>query len=174
MSDTPDPATDRGPNLFGFSGRPAMVGRCPSATPARAVSTRDRADRRDRDQRAVPVEDAGRASRRAGGRAPIAHYAVGDAMAEAYAMVHLHGGAGVLALLRIKRPEALKEHAPPRLGRLLGLDRAPEVKTLRCKLAPGCASATPSSPRNRTLCPRGCRLRRGDPVKPLRFHSVVK
>lgn len=39
-----------------------------------------------------------------------------------------------LALLRIKRPEALKEHAPPDLGRLLGLDRAPEVKTLRRKL----------------------------------------
>lgn len=40
-----------------------------------------------------------------------------------------------LALLRIQRPEALKEHAPPELGRLLGLDRAPEVKTLRRKLA---------------------------------------
>jgi transposase len=39
-----------------------------------------------------------------------------------------------LALLRIKRPEELKEHAPPELGRLLGLDRAPEVKTLRRKL----------------------------------------
>jgi len=39
-----------------------------------------------------------------------------------------------LALLRIKRPEALKEHAPPELGRLLGLDRAPEVKTLRRKV----------------------------------------
>jgi len=41
----------------------------------------------------------------------------------------------LLALLRIKRPEALKEHSPPDLGRLLGLDRAPEVKTLRRKLA---------------------------------------
>jgi len=40
----------------------------------------------------------------------------------------------LLALLRIKRPEALKEHAPSELGRLLGLDRAPEVKTLRKKL----------------------------------------
>jgi transposase len=39
-----------------------------------------------------------------------------------------------MALLRIKRPEALKEHAPGDLGRLLGLDRAPEVKTLRRKL----------------------------------------
>lgn len=41
----------------------------------------------------------------------------------------------LMALLRIRRPEALKEHAPSDLGRLLGLDRAPEVKTLRRKLA---------------------------------------
>ena len=41
----------------------------------------------------------------------------------------------LMALLRIKRPEALKEHAPGDLGRLLGLDRAPEVKTLRRKLS---------------------------------------
>jgi prepilin-type processing-associated H-X9-DG protein len=40
-----------------------------------------------------------------------------------------------MALLRIKRPEVLKEHSPPELGCLLGLDRAPEVKTLRQKLA---------------------------------------
>jgi hypothetical protein len=41
----------------------------------------------------------------------------------------------LMALLRIKRPEALKEHSPAALGRALGLDRAPEVKTLRRKLA---------------------------------------
>ena len=41
----------------------------------------------------------------------------------------------LLALLRIKRPEALKEHTPEDLGRILGLDRAPEVKTVRRKLA---------------------------------------
>jgi hypothetical protein len=41
----------------------------------------------------------------------------------------------LLALLRIKRPEALKEHAPSDLGQIVGLDRAPEVKTLRRKLA---------------------------------------
>jgi hypothetical protein len=39
-----------------------------------------------------------------------------------------------MALLRIKRPEGLKEHVPGDLGRALGLDRAPEVKTLRRKL----------------------------------------
>ena len=40
----------------------------------------------------------------------------------------------VLALLRIKRAEHIKEYHPQDLGRLLGLDRAPEVKTLRRKL----------------------------------------
>jgi transposase len=39
-----------------------------------------------------------------------------------------------MALLRIQRPEHLKERDPAALGRLLGLDRAPEVKTLRRKL----------------------------------------
>jgi hypothetical protein len=41
----------------------------------------------------------------------------------------------LMALLRIKRPEGLKERSPHDLGRILGLDRAPEVKTLRRKLA---------------------------------------
>lgn len=41
----------------------------------------------------------------------------------------------LMALWRIKRPEALKEHDPARLGRVLGLDRTPEVKTLRGKLS---------------------------------------
>src|ERR1700757_1592995 len=39
-----------------------------------------------------------------------------------------------MALLRIKRPEHLKQHDPAAFGRLLGLDRAPEVKTLRRRL----------------------------------------
>ncbi len=37
----------------------------------------------------------------------------------------------LMALLRIQRPEHLKERDPAAFGRLLGLDRAPEVKTLR-------------------------------------------
>jgi transposase len=41
----------------------------------------------------------------------------------------------LLALLRIPRPETLKEYAPYDLGRIVGLDRLPEVKTLRRKLA---------------------------------------
>ena len=41
----------------------------------------------------------------------------------------------LMALWRIKRPENLKEYSRQSLGRVLGLDRAPEVKTLRRKLA---------------------------------------
>jgi transposase len=40
----------------------------------------------------------------------------------------------LMALLRIQRPEHLKEQDPAAFGRVLGLDRAPEVKTLRRKL----------------------------------------
>jgi transposase len=40
----------------------------------------------------------------------------------------------LMALLRIKRPEHLKERDPAAFGRILGLDRAPEVKTLRRRL----------------------------------------
>jgi transposase len=41
----------------------------------------------------------------------------------------------VMALLRIKRPEQIKQHDPASLGRLLGLPRAAEVKTLRRKVS---------------------------------------
>jgi transposase len=40
----------------------------------------------------------------------------------------------LMALLRVQRPEQLKERDPAAFGRLLGLDRAPEVKTLRRQL----------------------------------------
>ena len=40
----------------------------------------------------------------------------------------------LMALLRIRNPEQLKTHAPGELGLLLGLDRAPERKTLRRKI----------------------------------------
>lgn len=40
----------------------------------------------------------------------------------------------LMALLRMKRPESLKEYSPIDLGRVLGLDRVCEVKTLRRKL----------------------------------------
>jgi len=40
----------------------------------------------------------------------------------------------LFALLRIKHPENIKEYNPQFLGRIIGLDRVPEVKTLRRKL----------------------------------------
>jgi len=40
----------------------------------------------------------------------------------------------LMALLRVKRAEHLRHHSPPMMGRVLGLDRAPEVKTLRRKV----------------------------------------
>jgi transposase len=40
----------------------------------------------------------------------------------------------LMALLRVKRAESLKEHSAADLGRILGLDRICEVKTLRRKL----------------------------------------
>jgi len=41
----------------------------------------------------------------------------------------------LMALLRIRRIEGLKEQRPSEMGRVMGLDRAPEVKTLRRKLS---------------------------------------
>jgi hypothetical protein len=40
----------------------------------------------------------------------------------------------LMALLRVRTPEQLASQAPGEIGRLLGLDRVPEVKTLRRKL----------------------------------------
>jgi hypothetical protein len=40
-----------------------------------------------------------------------------------------------MALLRIKRPEKLKNYSPSALGRVLGIERAPEMKTVRGKVA---------------------------------------
>lgn len=59
----------------------------------------------------------------------------------------------LLALLRINRAEALKEYAPPDLGRIVGLDRAPEVKTLRRKLT-GLAAARGAERLGRELARR--------------------
>ncbi len=41
----------------------------------------------------------------------------------------------LMALLRVKRTEGLKERSPVDLGQLVGLDRFPEVKTARRKIA---------------------------------------
>ena len=64
-----------------------------------------------------------------------------------------------MALLRIQRPEHLKERDPAALGRLIGLDRAPEVKTLRRKLtrlaAYHCANELGAELARRRIAQRG-------------------
>lgn len=40
-----------------------------------------------------------------------------------------------MALCRIKNPEQLKKHSPGEFGKLIGLDRIPEVNYFRTKLA---------------------------------------
>ena len=50
-----------------------------------------------------------------------------------------------LALLRIKRPEQIKEHNPQELGHVVGLDRFPEVKTIHRKLDQLAAKKRPES-----------------------------
>lgn len=52
-----------------------------------------------------------------------------------YRPVHIFMLLGFMFLARLKTPEALRYSAPGELGKLLGLDRAPEVKTLRSKLS---------------------------------------
>ena len=42
---------------------------------------------------------------------------------------------GLMVLVRITSTEGLTTHAPGEFGRVLGLDRAPEMKTARRKLA---------------------------------------
>jgi len=52
-----------------------------------------------------------------------------------YGLVSMLLTFAMMALLRIKSTEALTDHAPGEFGLVLGLDRAPEMKTVRRKLA---------------------------------------
>ena len=51
-----------------------------------------------------------------------------------YSAMHMLAFMGFMALGRIRRPEGLRSEPPGELGKVLGLDRAPEVKTLRRKI----------------------------------------
>lgn len=57
-----------------------------------------------------------------------------DELSGYYGLRHVLLLLSMMALCRIKTPEQLKNHAPGELGKLLGLDRAPEVKCLRTKI----------------------------------------
>ena len=52
-----------------------------------------------------------------------------------YSTLHILTLLGFMALARIRRPEGLRHVPPGELGKTLGLDRAPEVRTLREKIA---------------------------------------
>ena len=51
-----------------------------------------------------------------------------------YSALHILLVLGFMALGRIKRPEHLRQTSPGELGKVIGLDRVPEVRTLREKI----------------------------------------
>jgi hypothetical protein len=51
-----------------------------------------------------------------------------------YSCLHILLTLGFMALARIRRPEDLRHVAPGELGKVVGLDRVPEVRTLREKI----------------------------------------
>ncbi len=52
-----------------------------------------------------------------------------------YNALHILTLLGFMALARIRRPEGLRHLPPGELGKTVGLDRVPEVRTLRAKIA---------------------------------------
>jgi transposase-like protein len=61
-----------------------------------------------------------------------------------YSALHILCVLGFMALARIRRPEQLRHHPPGELGKTVGLDRVPEVRTLREKIARMAASGNPA------------------------------
>jgi len=139
-----DPAQSSNPNLSAFSS---------TTTPAHSVDTNPADRRGDRLlaylgllEDAAPLFRSGTGIPRAGVLLALPALIAGGVFECAE---QIYGSLGpafyglrtslltllLMALWRIKRPEGLKEHSPEDLGRVLGLDRAPEVKTLRRKLA---------------------------------------
>jgi transposase-like protein len=60
-----------------------------------------------------------------------------------YSALHIVLVLGFMALARIRRPEGLRHVPPGELGKVLGLDRVPEVRTLREKIAVLAEQGTP-------------------------------
>ena len=60
-----------------------------------------------------------------------------------YSALHILCVLGFMALCRIRRPEQLRHQPPGELGRAVGLDRVPEVRTLREKIAIMAATGNP-------------------------------
>lgn len=62
-----------------------------------------------------------------------------------YTAMHILTFLGYMALARIRRPEGLRHVAPGELGKVVGLDRAPEVRTLREKIGLLAENGTPEA-----------------------------
>ena len=60
-----------------------------------------------------------------------------------YSALHILTVLGFMALARIRRPEGLRHIPPGELGKVVGLDRVPEVSTLREKIALMADNGTP-------------------------------
>ncbi len=60
-----------------------------------------------------------------------------------YSALHILTLLGFMALARIRRPEGLRHVPPGELGKAVGLDRVPEVRTLREKIATMAEQGTP-------------------------------
>lgn len=62
-----------------------------------------------------------------------------------YSCLHILLTLGFMALGRIRRPEGLRHVAPGEIGKVLGLDRVPEVRTLRAKITALATSGDPDA-----------------------------
>jgi len=62
-----------------------------------------------------------------------------------YSALHILLTLGFMALGRIRRPEGLRHLPPGELGKVIGLDRVPEVRTLREKVSIMAATGDPAS-----------------------------
>lgn len=62
-----------------------------------------------------------------------------------YSCLHILLTLGFMALARIRRPEGLRHVAPGELGKVLGLDRVPEVRTLREKITLMATTGNPAA-----------------------------
>lgn len=62
-----------------------------------------------------------------------------------YGALHILLTLGFMALGRIRRPEGLRHVPPGELGKVIGLDRAPEARTLREKIAVMAATGNPGA-----------------------------
>jgi hypothetical protein len=62
-----------------------------------------------------------------------------------YSALHILLVLGFMALGRIRRPEALRHIPPGEFGKVIGLDRVPEVRTLREKIALMAATGDPGA-----------------------------